>query len=243
MVNTDVSEKKKIEAQFLRTQRMESIGTLAGGIAHDLNNVLSPILMSVEILKNKFKDDQSKRMLTILESSAKRGADMVKQVLTFARGVDGERVLLQTKHLIKEVAKIILETFPKTIQLKTNIAENLWTIMGDATQLTHLYRDQCAMNALHCLSDDTARLTNCGQFGLRRRARELNDHIHGSRSWKPLQVHAQLVCRHEARNGKQSKRQKKFQRCPKVPLSAHKVSPVLICVSIHFCVSTPRYCW
>ena len=135
MVNTDVSEHKKIEAQFLRTQRMESIGTLAGGIAHDLNNVLAPILMSVEILKAKFKDEQSKRMLGILESSAKRGADMVKQVLTFARGVDGERVLLQTKHLIKEVAKIVNETFPKTIHLKTNIAENLWTTMGDATQL------------------------------------------------------------------------------------------------------------
>jgi len=135
MVNTDVSEKRKIEAQFLRTQRMESIGTLAGGIAHDLNNVLSPIMMSVEILKEKFKDDQSKRMLGILESSARRGADMVKQVLTFARGVDGERVLLQTKHVVKEVAKIVMDTFPKTIQLKTNVAENLWTIMGDATQL------------------------------------------------------------------------------------------------------------
>jgi len=135
MVNTDVSEKKKIENQFLRTQRMESIGTLAGGIAHDLNNVLAPILMSVDILKQKLKDDQSKRMLAILESSAKRGADMVKQVLTFARGVDGERVLLQTRHLIKEVVKIVNETFPKTIQLKSNIAENLWTVVGDATQL------------------------------------------------------------------------------------------------------------
>src|SRR5207237_4694170 len=115
----DITERKIIEAQLLRTQRMESIGTLAGGIAHDLNNVLSPILMSVEILKTKSKDEQSKRMLAILESSAKRGADMVKQVLTFARGVDGERVLLQTKHLITEVAKIINETFPTSVQLNT----------------------------------------------------------------------------------------------------------------------------
>ena len=123
LVNTNISEKKSIEAQFLRTQRMESIGTLAGGIAHDLNNVLAPILMSVEILKEKFKDDHSRRMLGVLESSAKRGADMVKQVLTFARGVDGERVLLQTKHLLKEVAKIVSETFPKSIQLRTSIAQ------------------------------------------------------------------------------------------------------------------------
>ena len=92
IINTDISEKKKIEAQFLRTQRMESIGTLAGGIAHDLNNVLAPIMMSVEMLKMKFKDPSSERLLNMLESSAQRGAGMVKQVLTFARGVDGERV-------------------------------------------------------------------------------------------------------------------------------------------------------
>ena len=152
VVNTDVSEKKKIEAQFLRTQRMESIGTLAGGIAHDLNNVLAPIMMSVEILKEKFKDPQSQRMLTVMESSAKRGADMVKQVLTFARGVDGERVLLQTRHLIKEVAKIVSETFPKTIQLKTNLAESLWPIMGDATQL-HQVLVNLAVNARDALPE------------------------------------------------------------------------------------------
>ena len=146
IINTDVSERKKIEAQFLRTQRMESIGTLAGGIAHDLNNVLAPILLSVEILKEKFKDDQSRRMLSILESSAKRGAGMVKQVLTFARGVDGERAVLQTRHLIKEVGKIIGETFPKTIKLRVNVAENLWTTMGDATQL-HQVLVNLAVNA------------------------------------------------------------------------------------------------
>jgi PAS domain S-box-containing protein len=146
IVNTDVSDRKKIEAQLLRNQRMESIGTLAGGIAHDLNNALAPIVMSVEILKQKFTDDQSRRMLSILESSARRGADMVKQVLTFARGVEGERVLLQTRHLLKEVGKIVGDTFPKTIQLKTKIAENLWTIMGDATQL-HQVLLNLAVNA------------------------------------------------------------------------------------------------
>ena len=152
IINTDISERKKIEAQFLRTQRMESIGTLAGGIAHDLNNVLAPILLSVEILKEKFKDDQSRRMLSILESSAKRGAGMVKQVLTFARGVDGERALLQTRHLIKEVGKIIGETFPKTIKLRINVAENLWTTMGDATQL-HQVLVNLAVNARDAMPD------------------------------------------------------------------------------------------
>ena len=146
IINTDVSEQKSIEAQFLRTQRMESIGTLAGGIAHDLNNVLSPIMMSVEILKTKLDDDQSKRMLAILENSARRGAEMVKQVLTFARGVEGERLLLQPRHLIKDVTKIINETFPKTIQLRTKIAETLWPTVGDATQL-HQVLVNLAVNA------------------------------------------------------------------------------------------------
>jgi PAS domain S-box-containing protein len=135
IINTDVSEQKKIEAQFLRTQRLDSIGTLAGGIAHDLNNVLSPIMMSVEVLKSKLEDDQSRRMLAILESSARRGAEMVRQVLTFARGVEGERVLLQPKHLLRDVVKMIGDTFPKTVQCKSKVPETLWPIMGDATQL------------------------------------------------------------------------------------------------------------
>jgi two-component system cell cycle sensor histidine kinase/response regulator CckA len=146
IVNTDVSEKKQFEAQLLRTQRVESIGTLAGGIAHDLNNVLAPVLMSVEMLRPKLKDDQSQRMISILESSAKRGAQMVKQILTFARGAHGERILIQPRQLIKEMAKIAKETFPKAIQAQVKVPENLWAIMGDATQL-HQVLMNLAVNA------------------------------------------------------------------------------------------------
>jgi PAS domain S-box-containing protein len=146
IVNTDISEKKQFEEQLLRTQRVESIGTLAGGIAHDLNNVLAPVLMSVELLRPKLKDDQSARMIAILESSAKRGAQMVKQILTFARGATGERILLQPRQLIKEMAKITKETFPKIIQPHVKVPENLWAIMGDATQL-HQVLMNLAVNA------------------------------------------------------------------------------------------------
>jgi PAS domain S-box-containing protein len=146
IVNTDVSEKKQFEAQLLRTQRVESIGTLAGGIAHDLNNVLAPVLMSVEMLRPKLQDEQSARMISILESSAKRGAQMVKQILTFARGAHGERMLLQPRQLIKEMARIAKETFPKTIQAQVKVPENLWAIMGDPTQL-HQVLMNLAVNA------------------------------------------------------------------------------------------------
>src|SRR5258705_1593566 len=105
VINTDITEKKRMEAQFLRAQRMESIGTLAGGIAHDLNNVLSPILMAIDMLQLKTTDEASRKWLEVLRTNAERGGNMVRQVLSFARGVEGERVALQPKHLIKEIVK------------------------------------------------------------------------------------------------------------------------------------------
>jgi len=139
----DITEKKRLEAQFLRAQRMESIGTLAGGIAHDLNNLLAPMLMAVQMLQLKFTDEQSQKMLQLLRVNAERGADMVRQILSFARGVEGERLALQPRHLIKEVIKILKETLPKSIEISFYIAEDLWPIIGDATQLHQVLMNLC----------------------------------------------------------------------------------------------------
>ncbi|MBD2363330.1 response regulator [Anabaena minutissima FACHB-250] len=135
VVNTEITQKKLLEAQFLRAQRLESIGTLASGIAHDLNNVLAPILMTAQLLEAQIKDERSLRLLPILINNAKRGANLVKQVLSFTRGLEGERTLLQLKHLILEIKQIIKETFPKSIEVVTKISQNLWTVFGDGTQL------------------------------------------------------------------------------------------------------------
>jgi PAS domain S-box-containing protein len=115
-INTDVTEKKKIEAQFMHAQRMESVGMLAGGIAHDLNNILTPIMLSIEILNATIEDPEAKSILEIIEASAKRGADIVRQVLSFARGLEGERIEVQPNHLLKELESIIKDTFPKDIR-------------------------------------------------------------------------------------------------------------------------------
>jgi PAS domain S-box-containing protein len=139
----DLTERKKLEQQFLRAQRMESIGTLAGGIAHDLNNVLSPILMSLEMLKMRFPDPESESLLAILSTSAQRGADMVRQVLSFARGVEGRRMEVQIKHLVQNMEKVVRDTFLKSIQLRTNIPQDLWTVMGDPTQLHQVLMNLC----------------------------------------------------------------------------------------------------
>jgi PAS domain S-box-containing protein len=143
VVSRDITEKKKLEAQFLRAQRMESVGALAGGIAHDLNNVLAPILMAVEILKKKHPDNDTQRILNTLESSAQRGSGMIRQVLTFARGIEGERAPVQVGHLIREMEKIIRETFPKSIQLKTQLPKNLWIVSADVTQLHQVLLNLC----------------------------------------------------------------------------------------------------
>jgi two-component system cell cycle sensor histidine kinase/response regulator CckA len=142
-INTDITEKKKIQAQLLRTQRMESIGTLAGGIAHDLNNVLTPILMAVELLKTNVTDPTGRSLLTILQTSAERGADMVKQVLSFARGAEGQRVPLQLKHVIHDVEKMVNHTLPKSIAIRTSIAKDLWAVSGNATQLHQVLMNLC----------------------------------------------------------------------------------------------------
>ncbi|MDM9381385.1 response regulator [Chlorogloeopsis sp. ULAP01] len=144
-VDTDITEKKQLETQLFRTQRLESIGTLASGIAHDLNNILTPILAVAQLLPIKFPDlySEHEHLLEILEDSARRGADLVKQVLSFARGVEGKRMTLQVKHLIKEVVKIVKQTFPKSIEVVMDLPQNLWTVCGDSTQLHQVLMNLC----------------------------------------------------------------------------------------------------
>lgn len=143
MVNTDITQKKLLECQFLRSQRMESIGTLAGGIAHDLNNILAPILMSVQLLKLQIPEGQGQQWLEIVEGSARRGSELIKQVLSFARGLDGEHGILQIRHLVTEIKTIAEETFPKSIQICTNLSRDLWATCGDATHLHQVLMNLC----------------------------------------------------------------------------------------------------
>ncbi|MEW6730649.1 MAG: PAS domain S-box protein [Acidobacteriota bacterium] len=137
-VNTDITEKKRLATQFLRAQRLESIGVLASGIAHDLNNVLSPILMAIQLLSKSVADSQSRQILDMLRVNAQRGADIVKQVLSFERGIEGERVVLQLQHIIADLEKILNQTVPKSIKIEVSIAKDLWLVSGNATQLYQL---------------------------------------------------------------------------------------------------------
>jgi len=142
-INTNVTDRKKLEEQFLRAQRMESIGTLAGGIAHDLNNVLAPILMSVDILQDEIDSEDGRALLAVLRDSAQRGADLIKQVLAFARGVEGNRVNLNPMLIIREVQKIAVETFPKGIDFHLRAPDDLWMVHAEPTQLHQILMNLC----------------------------------------------------------------------------------------------------
>jgi two-component system, cell cycle sensor histidine kinase and response regulator CckA len=148
----DITEKKRLEAQFLRAQRMESIGTLAGGIAHDLNNILTPILMSVQFLRMRLPDERSRHIIDTLEESTQRGADLVKQVLSFARGLDGRQANLQVRHIILEIEKVIREAFPRNIDIRTDIPKDLWILSADPTQLHQILMNLC-VNARDAMPD------------------------------------------------------------------------------------------
>jgi PAS domain S-box-containing protein len=143
VISTDVTGKKKLEVQLLRVQRMEGLCTLAGGIAHDFNNILAPLLVSIQMLRGKMSKADQQKLLTALEANIQRGANLVKQVLAFGRGMEGERILVQPKHIAREIQQVIQETFPKTVTFELRTANDLWTLVGDPTQLHQVLLNLC----------------------------------------------------------------------------------------------------
>ncbi|MDB6029512.1 MAG: signal transduction histidine kinase, nitrogen specific, NtrB [Verrucomicrobiales bacterium] len=143
VINTDITEKKQIEEQYLRAQRLESIGILASGIAHDLNNVLAPVLMGAQLLRMTVTDPEAIGPLDAIESSAQHGAELIKQILAFGRGVGGERIELQVGHLIRDVHKLVRETFPRSIEVQVNVAKDLWLVKAVSTQVHQILMNLC----------------------------------------------------------------------------------------------------
>ena len=160
---SDISERKNLEEQVNRAQRLENVGLLAAGIAHDLNNMLAPVLLAVPMLRASVVDESSKRMLATLEYSAERGAALVRQILGFARGVGGEPQVVQLRNLLRETAKFASSTFPASITLETDVPNDLWSVRANPTQINQVLLNLC-INARDAMpSGGTLRLRaqNC----------------------------------------------------------------------------------
>lgn len=152
VINTDIAEKKRLEAQFLRVQRTESIGLLAGGIAHDINNALVPILVSTDLLQPMVTDPDGKQFVAAIRSSAQHGADLVRQLLAFARGAVGQQSELSLRPLIDDFVTFVGQTFPRSVVVASEIPREPWLIKGDATQLKQVLMNLC-INARDAMPD------------------------------------------------------------------------------------------
>ncbi|HVZ64846.1 MAG TPA: PAS domain S-box protein [Lacunisphaera sp.] len=139
----EITEQKLLQEKFLRVQRLEAIGTLAGGVAHDLNNILAPMLMAAGLLKDKLTDEHDRDILAMMERGAQRGASVIGQLLTFSRGIEGSRVSVQLRHLAKEMVQLMGETFPRNLQIELHAPPNLWSVVADATQLHQVLLNLC----------------------------------------------------------------------------------------------------
>ncbi|MEO8951197.1 MAG: ATP-binding protein [Chthoniobacterales bacterium] len=134
-VQRDMTEKRELQAQLLQAQRLEGIGLLASGIAHDLNNVLAPVLMGCDFLRDQVVTDDAREFIRLIENSTRRGAGLVRQILSFGRGLTGTSALLDPRHILDEVAQMAQATFPKRIRIVSEAPAELWQVQVDPTQL------------------------------------------------------------------------------------------------------------
>lgn len=143
IINTDNTEKKRLEARYLQAQRMEAVGALAGGMAHDLNNALAPVMLGIDLLRRQPRDPDTEEMLVSMETNARRGSDMVRQVLLFARGEDGGRELVNVRQLIRETERMLRSTLPRSIRVSTLAPGDLWPVLANATRLHQVLLNLC----------------------------------------------------------------------------------------------------
>jgi signal transduction histidine kinase len=151
-LEAEIEQRKSAEEQLLRSQRLESVGALASGIAHDLNNLLSPIMMSAQLLEDDTLRPEQEALLDMIETATVRAAKIVSQLLTFARGTADERTVLQAGSLLRDMSKIISETFPPGIQVQCHISPEVRLLHGNPTQLHQVLMNLC-VNARDAMPD------------------------------------------------------------------------------------------
>jgi PAS domain S-box-containing protein len=139
----DITEKKQLQEQFLRAQRLEGLGMLASGIAHDLNNMLAPILFAAPLLRPNASTARDLRILDTVEKSAERGSSLVRQILTFAQGSTGAPRITQLKHITRDVLAIVEVSFPKNIRLEQHISSSAWPVPANPTQIHQVVLNLC----------------------------------------------------------------------------------------------------
>lgn len=151
LINEDAAESRLLEEERLRAQRQECIGTLAGGIAHDLNNILQPISIALDLFRGRLADGDSQELLGMVDSNLRRATELVRQILTFTSGVQVEREPVDVSHLFQGVSNFIRQAFPKTIRFEVSSPEKIPPVLADHTQMEQVLLNLCvnARDAMH----------------------------------------------------------------------------------------------
>jgi PAS domain S-box-containing protein len=142
-INSDAAEIRSLEEKRLRIQRQDCLGMLAGGIAHDLNNILQPVAMSVEMLQESRPDSESHEILDMMSGNLRRASELIRHILKFTVGSRSEPSVVELEPLFKEVGNIIRQSFPKAIHFKMRVQEDLGAVLGDATQIEQILLNLC----------------------------------------------------------------------------------------------------
>ncbi len=152
-MHADISDRKRLESRSLRAQRMEAIGTLTGGIAHDLNNILSPVMLSTSLLRvSQPGTSEFEELLQTIDTHIQRGADLIKQLLVFCRGAEGKHSVIRLDQLLRKIGSLAQQTFPRNINVLMELSEELWAVNGDATQIDQVLLNLC-LNARDAMPD------------------------------------------------------------------------------------------
>lgn len=159
----DLTERRTYEARLMRAHRLESVGALAGGIAHDLNNVLTPILIAVRMLRKELPPERKRELLDTASGSVEHGVAMIRQLLAFAGGSEGTHVAVDIRLVLNELQTMLQHMLPKSINIQTSFDEELQTVVGDATQLHQVLINLC-VNARDAMPDGGTLKLTAGNF-------------------------------------------------------------------------------
>ena len=150
----DVTEKRAMENELRHAQKMEAIGNLAGGIAHEFNNVLGIIIGNIDLAEFYLSEDSAaKSCMDEIKGAGLRGRDIVKQLLNFSRKMEYEKTPLDLRPLVKESLKLMRASIPAIVRIRRNIAEKVDSITADATRLNQLIINLCT-NAAQAIGED-----------------------------------------------------------------------------------------
>lgn len=171
----DITEKKHFESKQIQNQRIDNIGVLSSGIAHDMNNILTPIIMSIDSLKSMNKDSKQEKFLSIIEEGINRASDLVSQILSFSKNTTDETVPLNLRQLLINVQKMLIQTLPKTIKLIFNISKEHLYIQGNETQIKQILIN-LIINSSHAMDGKGEIIVNLSKPTLEDLKNEIEDY-------------------------------------------------------------------